>query len=42
MSLPVERLLRAGAIEDAECIQCAACADACPKDVLKLRMGRVR
>ena len=42
MSLPVERLLRAGAIEDAECIQCAACADACPKDVLKLRMSRVR
>ena len=42
MSLPVERLLRAGTIEDAECIQCAACADACPKDVLKLRMSRVR
>ncbi len=40
MSLPVERLLRDGAILDAECIQCAACADTCPKDVLKLRVGR--
>ena len=42
MSLPVERLLHAGTIEDAECIQCAACADACPKGVLNLRIGRVR
>lgn len=40
MSLPVERLLRTGTIDDAECIQCAACADACPKDVLRLRVGR--
>lgn len=40
MSLPVECLLQAGTIGDAECIQCAACADACPKDALKLRMGR--
>lgn len=42
MSLPVEQLAQGGAIVDAECIQCAACADACPKDVLKLRMGGVR
>ena len=25
-----------------ECIQCAACADVCPKGVLRLRMGRMR
>lgn len=42
MSLPVEELLRDGAIADAECIQCAACVDTCPKAVLKLRLGRMR
>ncbi len=42
MSLPVEELLRQGPIVDAECIQCAACADACSKDALVLRMGRMR
>lgn len=42
MSLPVEQLARGGAIVDAECIQCAACVDVCPKSVLKLRIGGVR
>ena len=42
MSLPVEQLAKGSAIVDAECIQCAACADACPKGVLKLRVGRLR
>ena len=42
MSLPVQDLLAGGAVADAECIQCAACADVCPKGVLRLRMGRMR
>ena len=40
MSLPVEELLQKGFVADAECIQCAACADACSRDALALRMGR--
>ena len=40
MSLDVPALAQGGCIVDAECIQCAACADACPKDVLHLRIGR--
>ena len=39
MSLPVESLQAAGAIDDAECIQCGACCDACPKDVLRLHVS---
>ena len=35
MSLPVQDLLAGGAVADAECIQCAACADVCPKGVLR-------
>ena len=42
MSLPVQDLLAGGTVADAECIQCAACADVCPKGVLRLRMGRMR
>ena len=43
-SLRVERVVASavgagGATVDAECIQRAACSDACHKDVLKLRMG---
>ncbi|WP_417143421.1 hypothetical protein [Raoultibacter massiliensis] len=38
MSLNVQELLALGDILDAECIQCVACADACPKDVLALRL----
>ena len=42
VGLPVEQLAKGSAIVDTECIQCAACADACPKGVLKLRVGRLR
>lgn len=39
MSLDVESELRQGRIANAECIQCAACCDTCPKDVLSLRVS---
>jgi polyferredoxin len=39
MSLPVSELLEGGAITHSECIQCAACCDACRKDALKLKFG---
>lgn len=41
MSLPVSELLETGVITHSECIQCAACCDACRKDVLKLEFGQL-
>lgn len=40
MSLDVEAQVKSGCIADVECIQCAACCDACPKDVLSLKTAR--
>lgn len=42
MSLPVSELLKSGAIDHSECIQCAACCDACRKNALKLEFGRAK
>ncbi len=43
MSLPVEALAAEGRLGACpECIQCAACCDACPRDVLKLELGQHR
>ena len=41
MSLPVSELLEPGAITHPECIQCAACCDACRKGALKLKFGQL-
>ena len=41
MSLPVSELLGSGTITHSECIQCAACCDACRKNVLKLEFGQL-
>lgn len=39
MSLDVESELKKGCIDSAECIQCTACCDACPRDALSLRIS---
>lgn len=39
MSLSVEAQVKTGRISDAECIQCAACCDTCPKGVLSLKLS---
>lgn len=40
MSLDVESELKRGQIANVECIQCAACCDTCPKDVLSLNLSQ--
>jgi ferredoxin-type protein NapH len=35
MSLPVETMVEKGKMENAECILCGSCVDACEFDVLK-------
>ena len=40
MSLPVQSMVEAGNMTNAECILCAQCVDRCPKDVLSLRFTR--
>ncbi|NLF02039.1 MAG: 4Fe-4S binding protein [Anaerolineales bacterium] len=39
MSLDVNAMVRAGDMEDAECILCATCADTCPHDVIHMTFG---
>lgn len=41
MSLPVSDLLHSGSVDHPECIQCAACCDACRKGTLSLDFGRL-
>ncbi len=40
MSLDVESEAKTGHVGSAECIQCAACCDVCPKNVLSLEISR--
>jgi polyferredoxin len=39
MSLDVNGLVRAGAVEHSECVLCGACVDTCPKDVIGYTFG---
>jgi ferredoxin-type protein NapH len=40
MSLPVEEMVKAGIMENSECILCGTCVDACRKGALAFRWGK--
>lgn len=40
MSLPVARLVWAGALRHAECILCGNCVDHCPQGAIQFSFGR--
>lgn len=42
MGLDVNGMVRAGRMENADCILCASCADACPNDVIRYSVKRNR
>ena len=42
MSLDVQQMVEVRDTEHAECIQCKSCVSACPKDVLHLRIAKLK
>jgi ferredoxin-type protein NapH len=42
MSLPVSLAVKSGSVFQRECILCGNCADCCPKDAIRMRMGSVQ
>ena len=40
MSLGVDAMVQAGAMENSECILCGSCVDTCPQEAIRYAFGR--